>query len=152
VFKQALVEWLAGICAPLTERRVPSISALSPELDSDGYLPRGLRVAGKADLVNMLRRWLAESKAATLGNVGAFGGRAWLVVDLGAHEVALNADTKRAAVETFVRENSHDPERPWWVVPNRRGRINKVLPHPGSEPLPGWYAYLTRSLDAEGVV
>ena len=38
------------------------------------------------------------------------------------------------------------------VVANRRGRINRVLPGPDPEPLPGWYAYLTRPLLVEGMI
>jgi hypothetical protein len=67
-------------------------------------------------------------------------------------EVVLNADTKRTAVETFVRDSRSGPERPWRVVANRRGRINTVLPGPDPEPLPGWYAYLIRPLPREGVL
>lgn len=151
-FKEALGAWLAGICAPPTERRVSPIPAVSPELDADGHLPRGLRVAGKAALVEVLCRWLAESRAQTIGDVGTFGGRPWLFVELGAHQVALNADTKRTAVEAFVNENGPDPGRAWRVVSNRRGRINKVIPRPEPDPLPGWYAYLTPAWDAEGVI
>lgn len=151
-FKEALGAWLAGICAPPAERRVSPIPAVSPELDADGHLPRGLRVTGKAALVDVVRRWLAESRAQTIGDVGTFGGRPWLFVDLGAHEVALNADTKRTAVEAFVNESGPEPDRPWRVVSNRRGGINKVDPGPGPGVLPGWYAYLTRAWDAEGVI
>lgn len=93
---------------------------------------------------------MAESQAPTLGDVGRFGGRAWLLIDLGGQGVVLNADT--TAVETFVRESTAYPERPWRVIANRRGRLNKVLPGPSPEPLPGWYAYLIRPLSCEGVI
>jgi hypothetical protein len=151
-FKQELSAWLAETCQPPTQPRVPAVSVPTPQLDADGHLPRGLRVAGKAELVNTLCRWLTESRAPTLGDVGGFAGRPWLLIDLGGQEVALNADTKRIAIETFVRDSSPDPERPWRVVANRRSRLNKVLPGPGSEPLPGWYAYLNRPLLSEGVI
>lgn len=151
-FRHELGAWLASVCVPPAEGRVPPISALTPELDANGHLPRGLSVAGKAALVEVLRRWLAESRAQTIGDVGTFGGRPWLLVDLGAHEVALNADTKRTAVEAFVNESGPEPDRPWRVVSNRRGRINKVIPRPEADPLPGWYAYLTPARDAEGVI
>jgi hypothetical protein len=151
-FKQELGVWLAEVCTPPTEPRVPTASVPAPELDRDGHLPRGLPVAGKTELVEVLRRWLAESQAPTLGDVGRFGGRAWLLIDLGGQGVVLNADTKRTAVETFVRESTAYPERPWRVVANRRGRLNKVLPGPSPEPLPGWYAYLIRPLSREGVI
>lgn len=66
--------------------------------------------------------------------------------------MVLNADTKRAAVATFVRGATAGPERPWRVMTNRAGRINKVLPYPEPDPLPGWYAYLTDPLAAEGTI
>lgn len=151
-FKHELGAWLAGVCVGSPGSLVPQVSVPSPELDANGHLPRGLRVKGKTELVKLLRRWLAESRAPTIGDVGAFGGRPCLLIDLGGHTVALNVDTKRAAVEIFVRESSHNSERRWRVVANRRGRINKVIPGTGPDPLPGWYAYLTRPLDAEGVI
>ncbi|HXF50611.1 MAG TPA: hypothetical protein VNM43_02880 [Dehalococcoidia bacterium] len=151
-FKHQLGAWLASMCAPSAEGRVARISIPSGEADAKGYLPRGLRVAGKAALVDVLRRWLAESQAETIGHVGTYGGRPWLLVDMDSHEVALNADTKRAAVEAFVKESGLDPEWPWRVVRTRQGRITKVIPRPEPDPLPGWYAYLTRPLGAEGEI
>ena len=75
------------------------------------------------------------SRAPTIGDVGSFGRRPWVVVDVDGQVVVLNADTKRAAVETFVRDNGPNPERPWRVIANRDGSINKVLPGPGRDPL-----------------
>ena len=60
-------------------------------------------MAGKAALVDLLRGWLSMSRASTIGDVGSFGRRPWLFVDVDGQAVVLNADTKRAAVETFVR-------------------------------------------------
>lgn len=131
-------------------RRADSGAVAKPpaavKLTPDGHLPRGLRVTGKRELVAVLRNWLRESRAVTVGDVGSFGGRPRLLIDVGGHEIALNADTKRAAVESFVRDSWPDPDRPWRVIANRRGQVNKVLPGPDPEPLPGWYAYLTRPL------
>jgi hypothetical protein len=42
----------------------------------------------------------------------------------------LNADTKRAAVEAFLRRAAADPDRPWLVVASSRGHATKVLPGP----------------------
>jgi hypothetical protein len=64
--------------------------------------------------------------------------------------VALNADTKRAAVAAFLRDSATNPQRPWRVIANARGRVNMVLPNPDAAPLPGWYAYLTRPLSRPG--
>ncbi len=151
-FKNLLGAWLAGLSNPPSEPSGRAVSGPRSEVDADGHLPRGLRVDGKAELVNVLSRWLTESGASTVGDVGTFGGRPWLIIGVGRQLVALNADTKRAAVETFVRGSRPNPDRPWRVIANNRGRVNKVLPGPGPEPLPGWYAYLTRPMVAEGSI
>ncbi len=109
-----------------------------------GHLPRGLRISGKRELVEVLARWLEESTAATIGDVGSFGRTPCLRIDVGGIEVVLNADTKRSAVQAFVRASATDPDRPWLVVASRGGHATKVLPGPDAEPAPGWYAYLTR--------
>jgi hypothetical protein len=112
--------------------------------ESAGYLPRGLRIDGKRELLAVLARWLTESTAPTIGDVGSFGRTGWLRVDISGTEVVLNADTKRAAVSAYVRASAADPDRPWLVVASRGGHATKVLPGPGAEPAPGWYAYLKR--------
>ena len=45
-----------------------------------------------------------------------------------------------------MRDSWADPDRPWRVIVNRRGKANKVLPGPDPEPVPGWYAYVSRPL------
>jgi hypothetical protein len=120
------------------------------EIDERGHLPEGLHLIGKRELTDVLREWLLQSQALTIGDVDKYGGRAWLHIEVARHEVVLNADTKRSAVETAVRDSAPDPQRPWRVVANTRGRINKVLPGPAGQPLPGWYAYLVRPLSASG--
>jgi hypothetical protein len=148
-FKQRLGAWVTSACdsppAPLSilSRMAPTTS------DAAGHLPDGLRLGGKQELRDVLRRWLSESNAETIGDVGRFGGRAWLTADINGIEVVLNADTKRAAIESFVDAGASEPDRPWRVVANRRGRINKVLPDPQGSSLPGWYAYLKQPLDEE---
>ena len=111
-------------------RRRARCTAPSAQLNADDPLPRGLRVRGKSELVEVLREWLVRSRAQTLGEVGSFGGRPWLLIDLDGEEIALNADTKRSAVEAVVRGCAAEPDSPWRIVANRRGRFNKVLPGP----------------------
>jgi hypothetical protein len=147
-FKEELAAWVAGLCVPKAAAEAAETATFPVQLTPDGHLPRGLRVTGKRELVTVLRSWLRHSKAVTVGDVGSFGGRPWLVVEVGGHEVALNADTKRRAVEAFVRDSLSDPDRAWRVIPNRRGQVNKVIPGPDPEPVPGWYAYVTRPLGA----
>ena len=149
-FTQRLGAWLAESCAAASSFTAPAAPLRASAPDADGHLPRGFRVHGKSELMEVLREWLSRSRAATIGDVGSFGGRAWLLIDLGGEEVALNADTKRSAIETVVSDSATDPESPWRIVANNRGRFNKVLP--GLDPLPGWYAYLKRPRSEEGVV
>ena len=144
-FKQRLGRWIADATTPVAAGGKQSTPAPMTR-DQDGHVRRGSHVTGKTELAAVLQHWLAESSAPTLGDIGTFGGRAWLLIDLGTHRVALNADTKRAAVEAFLHDSTGDLERPWRVVANARGRINKVLPNPKADPLPGWYAYLTHPL------
>ena len=145
--KHDLADWLGQQARGEGHLRARPAGPAEPigllEADS-GYLPRGLRVTGKAELVAVLASWLERSGAATIGDVGSFGRTAWVRVDLGGTEVVLNADTKRAAVESFVRASAAQPDRPWLVVASQRGHATKVLPSSTTGPAPGWYAYLTR--------
>ncbi len=151
-FKQQLGEWLDSVCA--SQAAPPSsLSAMAPATsDTAGHLPQGLRLNGKRELRDALQRWLSQSGAETIGDVGRFGGRAWLRADINGFEVVLNADTKRAAVERFVHASASEPDRSWRVVANRRGQINKVLPDPKGSPLPGWYSYLTQPAHEEQAI
>lgn len=130
-FKGELATWLAQ-----------ALEASAPP--GDGYLPRGLRITGKRELVAVLGTWLEQSVATTIGDIGTFGRTAWLRIDVNGAEVVLDADTKRTAVQAFLRAAAADPDRPWLVTTTRTGRAVKVLPGPRDEPAQGWYAYLTR--------
>jgi len=143
-FRTELAARVKSLVTPTLERNVPAAGHVDAGLDGAGHLPRGMRLTGKRQLVATLARWLSQTSAPTIGDVGAYGGHAWVFVDLDGQQVVLNADTKRAAVDTFVRDSTPDPTRPWSVIANSRGRVNKVLPNPAGDPLPGWYAYLTR--------
>jgi hypothetical protein len=149
-FKQELGAWLSDAGWAAEGAAVPARAEDGASLDLSGYLPRGLRVYRKSELVELLGRWLAASRVATLGDVASFGGKPWVIVELTDRRVVLNADTKRRAVEAFLHESGDAPERPWRVIANQRGRVNKVLPGPGLSP--GWYAYLEPPLDAEGSI
>jgi|HubBroStandDraft_6_1064221.scaffolds.fasta_scaffold21813_3 hypothetical protein len=152
-FRTELAQSVRGILATESisaEATAPADG--SAQLVTEGYLPVGARVTGKRELFELLRGWLSESSAATIGDVGTFGGRPGLVIKVGRHEVALNADTTRQAVQAYVLKNSSHPNQPWRVIRNRRGRINKVLPGPDREPLPGWFAYLREPLPEEGYI
>jgi len=146
-FKGELARRIAELTTapPTTDATRGSVAA---DIDGPGHLRHGLRVTSKRQLVDTLAKWLSRSSASSVGDVASFGGRPWLRIEVAGHEIGLNADTKRAAIETFVHDSAPDPERPWRVVANTRGRVNKVLPNPTGNPLPGWYAYLTHPLPA----
>lgn len=112
--KHDLADWLGQQARGEGHLRARPAGPAEPtgllEADS-GYLPRGLRVTGKAELVAVLASWLERSGAATIGDVGSFGRTAWVRVDLRGTEVVLNADTKRAAVESFGRASAVQPDR-----------------------------------------
>ncbi len=116
---------------------------------ASGHLPEGLIVAGKAELVHVLERWLDASDAQTIGDIDKRPRvTAWLFADVGDHRIRVNADTRRDAVARFVRLNTPDP-RLWPVVANNRGTVNKVLQSPDRERVKYWNAYLVRPVAAE---
>lgn len=154
-FKSDLADWLAEHVADAqsTETATPPDNTAPAEtlIDEHGHLCPGITVHSKHELLRTLTRWLDESSAATIGDVGAFGGRAHLRIDLNGTEAVLKADTKRAAVTAYTHLARRDgPDTPWKVVANRRGMVNKVLPDAAIDALPGWYCYLTHPLTTPG--
>jgi hypothetical protein len=117
---------------------------------TDGWLPKGLRIHGKAQLLQALAEWLGESDAPTIGDTSTFHGRYWVSVQVGGYRVKVAADTTRGAVRRVVEELQRNPGRPWHVKANQKGRINKVILTERAEP--GWYAYLGTPLDAEASI
>jgi len=114
---------------------------------AEGWLPKGLRLRGKAHLIETLRGWLMSSAAQTIGDTSGFHGRFWVSAEIGDYRIRLAADTTRAAVQRVVDEIGAHPQRAWRVVANKQGTVNKVVPTQHAEP--GWYAYLSRPLKAE---
>lgn len=112
------------------------------------WMPQGLRLEGEEQLLTALERWLASSRAETVGDVGAFGGKAWISCQLAGLEVVLNADTRRSAVRELLSRDRAGAT--WRVVANRRGRINRI--QVGEEPLPGLYCYTTSPLESSRVL
>jgi hypothetical protein len=115
--------------------------------DGSGPTPKGLRFVSKAELVAYLQMWLDHSTYDTIGDVGTYGGSAWLTVDSEAGPIGINRDTTREAVEALV-DAAHTPRSyDWLVVMNQKGRINRVLF--SEDRTPGWYAYLDEPPDRE---
>jgi hypothetical protein len=108
-------------------------------------IPRGTRVTSKSELAALLDSWHRDEGESTIGEVGRFGGKAWLVLDFPdlPRRARVNADTKREAVRDYLDDVARrGPEVPWRVVPNRRGAINKVVYTEDASDPPGWYCYL----------
>lgn len=91
------------------------------ELDGNGHFPCGRLVAGKRELASLLRWWLEQSGALTIGDPESYGRRPCLRIDVAGHQVVLHADTKRAAVAEYVRASGADPDLPWLIVATARG-------------------------------
>ena len=118
---------------------------------SERWLPKGARYGGRHELVAALREWLATSKEPTIGDTGgAFHGQFWISAHIGGHSVRLAADTTREAVQRVVDAMRYDPNMPWRVISNQRGRVNKLVI--GDRAEPGWFAYLTKPLSVEATI
>ena len=113
-------------------------------------IPRGARVASKAELANLLDEWYRTTRAPTIGDSQTYGRAAWIHLVLTDGHVVLNADTRREAVRNYLDDvGRRGAEVPWRVVANARGSINKVLYDASRPRQPGWYCYLVGDLAAE---
>lgn len=92
----------------------------------------------------VLRRWVAEAPAeVTIGDTGTYGQRAWLWVREAGHDYRLNVDTTRDGVVAYLALVSiYGDPLAWQIVPNRKGRANKVAFGPEKRTFPGFYFYL----------
>jgi len=154
-FKQRLageVKELVEALVPATPTQVAAPrSTPDIEIDDNGFLPRGVRVTGKREFADLLRRWHNQSQAKTIGDVGSFGGTACITVRLGDHDVVLNVDSKRSAVATYLDHVRRlGPDLPWRVVANNRGTVNKVVFSDDPADAAGWYQYLRTPLAQPG--
>jgi hypothetical protein len=156
-FKSQLVRWLAdtqmreGTMAENAGRPAhghqPAIDP-AEAFDANGHVTNGTKVTGKAELLRLLTAWLQASDSPTIGNIGTFGRKPCIFIALGGDLTAvLNSDTKRIAVEEFVKEaQANGPDEPWLIAQNQRGRINKLVFRADGATTPGWYCYLTEPL------
>ena len=156
-FKSQLVEWLANTQMHSANKAEnhrllvqPHQSGTDPAdaFDTNGHIIAGTKVTGKAGLFQLLKAWLEVSRAQTIGDIGTYGRRPciFIALDVGGSAV-LNSDTKRAAVEEFLDTSVGGASETWSIVPNRRGRVNKVTFGADGVETPGWYCYLRDSLD-----
>jgi len=78
----------------------------------------------------------------TVGDAVKHGGKAWIWVRRLARHYHLNADSTGDGVAEYlglwVR---HGSSLQWTIVPNARGRMNKVAFGPEKREIPGFYLY-----------
>lgn len=114
----------------------------------DGFF-EPVELPSLGDLQASLVDWISTSTQATIGNVGAYGRRPIIRVDLGDGLWAgLNADTTRDGVRAMLAAGTDSGGR-WRIVANRNGLVNKVEPVTTGPSIRGWYFYLERPLDQE---
>jgi hypothetical protein len=61
------------------------MSTKSLEDGASGWLPKGLRLRRKQQLIATLGDWLVESRAPTIGDTRSFHGRFWISADISGH-------------------------------------------------------------------
>jgi hypothetical protein len=66
------------------------------------WIPKGLYVRGKVELLDALRQWLKSSDAPTIGDTSRFHGAYWVTVEIDGLRIKLAADTTRGAVRQVV--------------------------------------------------
>jgi hypothetical protein len=122
-------------------------------IDGAGHLIKGTRAEDKRELSLVLQAWLIASDAPTIG--AGRGQQPWMFINLGGVRTAvLNADTKRAAVDEYVRDvQVRGADVPWNILPNQRnGKLNKLGFRVDGKSTPGWYCYLTEPAPRRGQV
>jgi hypothetical protein len=113
-------------------------------LDAHGYVVRGTVLPSKAELLRLLEVWLERSDASRIGNAKR-GQTPWIFITLDRQRRAvMNSDTKRAAVEEYVKDaQARGADFHWSLIQNcRTHRWNKLVFREDHEPTPGWYCYL----------
>ena len=117
------------------------------QLDQDGHLPCGVKASGKHEFADTMLRWYENSTAETIGDVGNFGGRPCILIDLADQQAVLNVDTKRSAVAAYLAHVRKDGvDAPWQVIANARGAVNKIIFSDDPADAAGWYLYLRHPL------
>lgn len=114
-----------------------------PREAAEMSLARGTHARTGSELIAILENWAAHSDDETIGDVSRFPRTPWISVETPLGLMDLNADTRRSAVEALLEHHRRGgPSLELHVIANRRGRVNKVVFHPGVPSPTGWYAYL----------
>lgn len=97
----------------------------------------------KSEFHSRLRAWLHDTGDAIVGEPDVPGVTAWVHVLDGSSRYRLHADTRRKAVDDYLRLVApHGDDLKWTVVASKRGRINAVAYGPERKRLVPFYLYL----------
>jgi hypothetical protein len=146
-FRDRLARWLADTAnrpAAGVWNGVRSMSEFEKAFDTSGFVVKGTVVANKAELLQLLQAWLEASDATKISDA-EHARTPWIFMQLDrGRRAELNADTKRSAIEEYVKNaRVRGADLPWSVIPNRRsGDWNKLVFRSDREKTPGWYCYL----------
>ncbi|MBD7981582.1 VWA domain-containing protein [Oerskovia sp. Sa1BUA8] len=103
----------------------------------------------ESELVAWLTQWRDTTSATSIGDRATYGGRKLIDAQVAGHDVFLNADTSRGAVEQLLAHAARGP-LVWSAITNRNGVVNKITFQPDGARTPGWYCYLTAAQAGEG--
>lgn len=130
----------SSVADVVAERRPAFRESHSP----GGAVEQGTAVVGKQALVALLSAWVETCDDERIGDVGNFGGKAWVTCRVGDVDLVLNADTKRSGVLELLAYVHGWGLEDWAVVANIKGTINKVTF--GGRAIPGLYLYASEAL------
>jgi hypothetical protein len=154
-YRSRLAAWIKQTVGATTGTRpeVVPVKRQTQDADWDGFVPRGATVRSRGELAALLNDWVSRSTQPTIGDIGSYGGKAWIWIQLGERRAHLNSDTRRSAVRAYLDyARVHGNGADWHVIANQRGKLNKVLyGPPGADPS-GWYCYLTEPYDQPGLI
>lgn len=98
----------------------------------------------RTEFHQQLRQWLANTSDAQIGGEDVPGVTAWIYVEHFGDNYRLHADTKREAVEEYLKLVAlYGEELEWSVVANKRGNENAVVHGPDQKRVTSFYLYLT---------
>lgn len=97
----------------------------------------------RLELHQRLRQWFVTTSDAQIGSEDVQDRTSWVCVEYGSDVFRLHADTKREAVEEYLRlVQQYGEEIQWTVVPNQRGNENAVAYGPHQVRITSFYLYL----------
>jgi hypothetical protein len=101
-------------------------------------LSREVALNDKEDFLKILKCWLQFSKSETTGDLTKMNKNTPLLfLQIGSNTYYLNADSKRAGVEEFLKNK----EDSWRIILNEDGIKNKVTNRIDDMAISGFYFY-----------